>query len=118
MSQNLIAIKNQGETVIGELVERTETSVKIKNPANLYIQPTQNGQLTVQLFPVFFGELLAAAKRSDGTVWTYNTAGAGIGEDIAFDEKLTVQYTKIFNPSPIITPEGSGKIVKLFDTDD
>lgn len=115
MSQNLIAIKNQGETVIGELVERTEKFVRIKNPANLYIQPTQNGQLTVQLFPVFFGELLDAPKRSEGTVWTYNTAGAAIGEDIAFDEKLTSQYIKIFNPSPIITPEGSGRVVKLFD---
>ena len=115
MSQKLIAIKSQGETVIGELVERTETSVRVKNPASLYIQPTQNGQLTVQLFPVFFGELLDASKRSDGTVWTYNTVGASIGEDIAFDEKLVGQYTKIFNPSPIITPEGSGRVVKLFD---
>lgn len=115
MSQNLIAIKSQGETVIGELIERTETSVKVKNPASLFIQPTQNGQLTVQLFPVFFGELLDAAKRSEGTVWSYSTLGAGIGEYVVFDEKLIAQYTKIFNPSPIITPEGSGKVVKLFD---
>lgn len=115
MSQKLIVIKNQGETVIGELVERTETTVKVKNPASLYIQPTQTGQLTVQLFPVFFGELIEGSKRNDGTVWSFNTSGGGIGEDIPLDEKLVSQYNKIFNPSPIITPENSNKVIKLFD---
>lgn len=115
MSQNLIVFKNQSETIIGELIDRTETSVKVKNPASLYIQPTQTGQLTVQLFPVFFGELLDGEKRSEGTIWTYSLVGSGIGENIPLDEKLVSQYTKIFNPSPIIVPENAGKVVKLFD---
>lgn len=115
MSEKLTIIKSQGETIIGELVAQTSDKVTLKNPASLFIQPTQNGQLTVQLFPVFFGELLDSSKRSDGTVWEYNLTGGAIGTDVALDEKLVAQYTKIFNPSPIIVPEGSGKVVKLFD---
>jgi hypothetical protein len=115
MTQNLVVFKNQSETIIGELISRTENNVQVKNPASIFIQPTQTGQLTVQVFPVFFGELLDSSKRSEGTVWTYSLIGGGIGEDIALDEKLISQYTKIFNPSPIIVPESSNKIVKLFD---
>lgn len=115
MSEKLTIIKHQGETIIGELVATQADKVTLRNPASLFIQPAQNGQLTVQLFPVFFNELLENNKRASGTVWEYNTAGVAIGTDVAFDEKLVAQYNKIFNPSPIIIPEGSGKVVKLFD---
>jgi hypothetical protein len=69
----------------------------------------------VQLFPLFFGELIETAEREQGTVWEFNTAGCGVSEGIKLDAKLIEQYARIFNPSKIITPPQSDKIIKLFD---
>ena len=92
------------------------SKIRVKNPATLYIQPTQTGQLTVQLFPLLFGELISAKVREAGTYWDYDAAGIALGVDIELDEKLVDQYTKIFNPSKIITPANAGnKVIQLFD---
>jgi hypothetical protein len=111
----LIVIETASKTIVGELITKTETSARIKNPAALFIQPSNSGQLSVQLFPLFFGELIETSEREQGTVWDFNTAGCGVGEGIKLDSKLVEQYTRIFNPSKIITPPHSDKVIKLFD---
>lgn len=115
MKPQTIILKYPGETIMGELVSRTENTVKVRNPANLFLQPTQNGQLSVQMFPVFFKELINSKVRERGTIWEYSLVGAGIAEDIEFDDQLNEHYARTFNPSPIITPHGSGKVLTVFD---
>lgn len=116
MKPKITAIKDaSGSIIVGELTEPAgETSVSLKNPATLFIQPTQTGQLNVQLFPMIFGELLSAESRKAGTVWSFATASNAVATELELDEKLISQYTRIFNPSPIITP-GSPEVIKLFD---
>lgn len=114
---NLIVIETASKTIVGELIVKSNNTVKLKNPAALFIQPSNSGQLSVQLFPLFFGELIESAEREKGTVWEFNTDGCGVSENIALDSKLIDQYTRIFNQSKIITPPDSGKVIKLFDSD-
>jgi hypothetical protein len=111
----LIVIETASKTIVGDLISKTETSVRIKNPAALFIQSSNSGQLSVQLFPLFFGELIETSEREQGTVWEFNTSGCGVSENIKLDTKLIEQYTRIFNPSKIITPADSSKVIKLFD---
>lgn len=112
---NLIVIETASKTIVGELINRTDAVVKLKNPAALFIQPSNSGQLSVQLFPLFFGELIETSEREKGTAWEFNVAGCGVSDSIALDSKLIEQYTRIFNSSKIITPADSGKVIKLFD---
>ena len=111
----LVIIETASKTIVGELIEKTDVVIKIKNPAALFIQPSNTGQLSVQRFPLFFGELIETNEREKGTTWDFNTAGCGVSDSIVLDTKLIEQYTRIFNPSKIITPAGSDKIIKLFD---
>ena len=117
MKPTIVILKFPGETVMGELVSKTDTTVQLRNPANLFLSPTANGQLSVQMFPVFFKELVEASKREDGTLWTYSLVGAGYADDIAFDEQLMGHYDRTFSNSKIITPHAAGgsKILKMFD---
>ena len=84
----LIVIETASKTIVGDLISKTETSVRIKNPAALFIQPSNSGQLSVQLFPLFFGELIETSEREQGTVWEFNTSGCGVSENIKLDTKL------------------------------
>jgi len=105
-----------GRTILGERVDAntTEKVLSIKNPAVVHIMPNQQtGQLQLQILPLFFREFLA--DKSEPTVWNYNRSLITEAQDVAFDFKLQAQYQQIFNPSPIITPKGSGDVVRLFD---
>lgn len=105
-----------GRTILGERVDANTTDkvLSIKNPAVVHIMPNQQtGQLQLQILPLFFREFLA--DKSEPTVWNYNRTLITEAQDVAFDFKLQAQYQQIFNPSPIITPKGSGDVVRLFD---
>ena len=116
MSTQIVAITvPSGNIILGELVEQNDAAIQLKNPATLFIQPTQNGQLNVQLFPMMFNELVSTESRKKGTVWKFSTASNAVATDLELDPKLLDQYTRIFNPSPIITPQNSGEVIKLFD---
>ena len=115
MKPKITAIKDaSGSIILGELIANDASNVSLKNPATLFIQPTQTGQLNVQLFPMIFGGLLSTESRKAGTVWSFSTASNAVATELELDEKLISQYTRIFNPSPIITP-GSLEVIKLFD---
>jgi hypothetical protein len=105
-----------GRTILGERVDANTTDkvLSIKNPAVVHIMPNQQtGQLQLQILPLFFREFLA--DKSEPTVWNYNRTLITEAQDVTFDFKLEAQYQQIFNPSPIITPKGSGDVVRLFD---
>lgn len=115
MKPIITAIKDaSGSIILGELVDASCSDIQLRNPATLFIQPTQNGQLNVQLFPMVFGELLSAESKKQGTVWSFAKASNAVASNLELDEKLISQYTRIFNPSPIITP-GTPEVIKLFE---
>jgi len=112
-----------GRTIIAESVPglTTDTHVAVKNPVIVHIVPVgNNGQMTVQLLPVFFREFLA--DKTDDTVWKYNKNTITESESVVFDFKLTAQYQQMFSKSNLIIPAGAGEVappspdvVKLFD---
>ena len=112
-----------GRTIIAEAVPElsTNTHLAVKNPVIVHIVPVgNNGQMTVQLLPVFFREFLA--DKTDDTTWKYNRTTITESEAIVFDFKLTAQYQQMFSKSNLILPPGAGEVappspdvVKLFD---
>jgi hypothetical protein len=112
-----------GRTIIAEAVPEltTSTHLTVKNPVIVHIVPVgNNGQMTVQLLPVFFREFLA--DKTEDTVWKYNRETITESETVVFDFKLTAQYQQMFSKSNLIVPAGAGEVtapsqdvVKLFD---
>jgi len=111
-------IDQTGRTIIGILASETPETIIVKDPAILYVQPTQDGKLNVQTIPLYFREFIGDKHKNDGTLWVYNRAGITLGLDIDNDQRLVTQYNNLFNapiqsaqPTPATTPA----VVKLFD---
>ena len=108
-----------GRTILGERLEDKTTNdvLTIKNPAVVHIMPNQqNGQLQLQILPLFFKEFLA--EKDTGTVWNYSRANITEAVDVMFDFKLEAQYRQIFAAGPAPAPQqpqGSPEVIKLFD---
>ena len=111
-----------GRTIIAESVaeQSTDTHLAVKNPVIVHIVPVgNNGQMTVQLLPVFFREFLA--DKSEDTTWHYNRNSITESGSVVFDFKLTAQYQQMFSKSSLVVPAGatesqpSPDVVKLFD---
>lgn len=114
--KNITFIDSIGRTILAEEINRTDTSVVIKNPAMINVAQTQNGQLQVQLIPLFFAEFIDAATRTDGTLWSYNLNTVTLGE-VSIDARLLEQYIKVFGALSTAPQEANGgeSVVKLFD---
>lgn len=113
--KNITFIDSIGRTIIAEEVNRTDTTLVAKNPAMINVNQAQNGQLQVQLIPLFFAEFVAEQTRQDGTLWTYNTNSITIGE-VALDVRLSEQYARVFSVGGQVQAPSEGEsVVKLFD---
>ena len=95
-------IDNTGRTILAEEYASSENTITVKNPAMIHVGQTQQGQLQVQLLPLFFPEFLAQSQKDAGTYWEYSRDAVAIGKDIQIEEKILEQYKRVFNPSPII----------------
>jgi hypothetical protein len=115
-----IFVDQVGRTVIGELVDDGDTTVVLKNPCTIFVQPNESGQLQVQTVPMFFREFLTEAGREEGTTWTFNKSNI-IDSNCAehLDEKLVNQYTAILTnlgqPDAAEDDAEEPEVVKLFD---
>ena len=114
--RNITFIDSIGRTILAQEVNRTDTTLVVKNPAMINVAQAQNGQLQVQLIPLFFAEFIDAATREDGTLWNYNLNSVTLGE-VTIDSRLLEQHSRVFAGTPAAPTDSSGgeSVVKLFD---
>tara|TARA_R110002020_G_scaffold27694_6_gene89228 strand:+ start:286 stop:672 length:387 start_codon:yes stop_codon:yes gene_type:complete len=114
-----------GRTVIGNRDSETKTVLKVKNPSVLHVVPNQeNGQIQVQLIPVFFKEFADPNSPPD-TVWDYLKANITLATNVKLDARLCDQYNNMYSviqtpDTPQLVGAGAGAasdapVVKLFD---
>ena len=116
-----VFIDSVGRTVLGSVVKDSKTVLEVKNPSVLHVQPNpENGQIQVQLIPIFFKEF-AGANNVD-TVCEYLKSGITMAKELKLDDRLIDQYTNMYSvikspESNIITPGQATDVpvVKLFD---
>ena len=94
-----------GRTILGELKSSTDTSLEVTNPVILNVVPSQDGKMSVQLFPLFFREFLA--DKADDVVFTYNKNGITLSNIEALDFRLAGQYGQMFNKNNLFVPAGT-----------
>lgn len=119
-SKLIVFVDNIGRTIVGESIDpSSNNSIRVKNPAIIWAQPNQqNGQLNIQVIPLFFRELLAGKSKEEGVIWEYLTSNITVATNLELDARLVTQYKQITTAQPAI-PSNTGnppKIVKLFDS--
>ena len=108
-------IDSIGRTILGEESAVEGSFLKVKNPVMINVSQQQNGQLQVQLLPLFFAEFIEASSRASGSIWAYNLNNIILGE-VDLDSKLIDQYVRIFSGAQVAVPSQSEEsVIKLFD---
>ena len=118
-AKDLVSFIDGQKSIIGQLVSENTKTLVVRNPASVHLQPTQDGQIQVQLFPVWFSELLSANQRDTGTEWSFSKNTITVSnKPIELDDRLVQQYNRTFGLVPeskIVTPGDNDKVIKLFD---
>ena len=118
-AKDLVSFIDGQKSIIGQLVSENTKTLVVRNPASVHLQPTQDGQIQVQLFPVWFSELLSNDQRDTGTEWSFSKSTITVSnKPIELDDRLIQQYNRTFGLVPeskIVTPNDNDKVIKLFD---
>ena len=112
-------IDNAGRSIFGINSSETKTSITVENPVMIHVAQQENGQMAVQLFPLFFAEFVQPNEdESRKNFFTYTKSSVALGEGFNVDARIAEQYERIVNPT--LVPAGSAEgeeaeVIKLFD---
>lgn len=109
--KHTVIIDQIGRTILGEEVSQTDNTLSLYNPIILHFQPSQNGQLELQVFPLFFFELLNKEKREQNT-WTYSKSSIVIS-DVELNSDILDKYSAINTPPKPV--ENNPKVISIDD---
>jgi hypothetical protein len=105
-----------GRTILGNVISSdNEQNLVVENPVLVNIQPNpQNGQLQLQMIPLFFKELLDPAASSP--CFIYPKSRITTMTDTVFAAQFINQYKQLTGQTPSAPEVSSGpEIVQLFD---
>ena len=113
-------IDNAGRAIFGAVQSETQDSITVKNPVMIVVNQQQNGQMAVQLFPIFFQEFVTGNETTGrANFFTYNKSNIALGSDFEIEPRIVEQYLRIVNPTLVPnTPAGTSEeteVIKLFD---
>lgn len=113
----VVFIDQNGRTIYGNKSGENESCIFVDDPAQIYVQPTPQGQLNVQSVPLFFREFV---KNSGPVTWVFSRNNITMNTNLELDDRLVTQYNNILNrnvapAAQAAPPEGDAKVIKLFD---
>ena len=115
-------IDSAGRNIFGTTSEETDSALKVENPVMILVQQQENGQMAVQLYPLFFAEFTNPGYNdSRKNYFTYQKTAIAIGSDFEIDPRIVEQYERIVNPT--LAPAnaenaGDPEVIKLFDEEE
>ena len=112
-----VFIDQTGRTIYGKASGEDEHNIYVDDPAQIYVQPTPQGQLNVQSIPLFFREFV---KNEGPVTWVFSKNNITTTTNLELDDRLVTQYNNILNRNIVPTaqtasPESEAKVIKLFD---
>jgi len=113
-------IDNAGRAVFTEVDSETPEELVAKNPVMITVQQGEQGQMAVQLFPLFFQEFVDPDDGgSRANYFTYRKSNIALGNGFSIEPRIVDQYEKIVNPSLVPNPNAEQneepEVIKLFD---
>ena len=113
-------IDNAGRAIFGVVQDETQDSITVKNPVMIVVNQQQNGQMAVQLFPIFFQEFVVESSETGrANFFTYSKSSIALGNSFEIEPRIAEQYQRIVNPQ-LVAADASGnggepEVIKLFD---
>lgn len=107
-----------GRTIFGSKVAESDSTITVENPVVIMVQQQQNGQMAVQLFPLFFPEFIVPdSDNNRDTKFTFSKPSLAVGEDFTIEPRIIEQYEKVVHPVlEQVPPAGEEpETIKLFD---
>ena len=114
-------VDNAGRSILGSVVEDAADTVKIADPVMIIVQQQGNGQMAVQLYPLFFAEFIKPdADDNRSTAFVYSKSSIAVGTGFEVDNRIIEQYERIINPTlvpadQVGTGEEEPEVINLFD---
>lgn len=114
-------IDNAGRAVFTEVEKETSEELVAKNPVMIIVQQGEQGQMAVQLFPLFFQEFVTPdSNESRDNYFTYRKSNIAVGTGFSIESRIVEQYKKIVNPTLVPNAPAAGnneepEVIKLFD---
>tara|TARA_E500000318_G_scaffold68414_1_gene63196 strand:- start:205 stop:582 length:378 start_codon:yes stop_codon:yes gene_type:complete len=115
-------IDNAGRAIFTEVTEETDETLVAKNPVMISVQQGENGQMAVQLFPLFFQEFVQPNDESRANYFKYAKNNIALGTGFQIESRIADQYEKIVNPQLVpVNNANAGntkeepEVIKLFD---
>ena len=119
MSEKIVVILDSvNRTIAGILYEETESVLTIKNPVIINAMPKQNGQMGLQLIPVFFREVLK--DKNQPCLFTYPKDKIVLTNIEKMEDQIEVEYKALFMELaelPQVATE-EDKVIDLFGEKD
>jgi hypothetical protein len=110
--KHTVLIDQIGRTILGVEESQTASEITLKNPIILHFQPAQNGQLELQVFPLFFFELLDKANR-DKNSWTFSKSAVAVS-NVELNAVILARYGQINTP-PVAPVQNNPKVISIDD---
>ena len=114
-------IDNAGRAVFTEVEKETSEELVAKNPVMIIVQQGEQGQMAVQLFPLFFQEFITPdSNESRDNYFTYRKSNIAVGTGFSIESRIVEQYKKIVKPTLVPNAPAAGnneepEVIKLFD---
>jgi len=117
-------IDSVGRAIFGVNTSETDDTITVQNPVMITVQQQEQGQMAVQLFPLFFQEFVVPDE--DGKRYNhfdFKKASMAVASDLNIEPRIIEQYERIVNPQ--LTPNtpdngaanagGDKEVINLFD---
>ena len=112
--KHTVIIDQIGRIILGVENFQSETEIGLKNPIILHFQPSPNGKVELQVFPLFFFELLNEDAR-DKNNWVFNKSNVAVS-DIELNPDILSRYEQINTPQkPLPAPTNNPKVISIDD---
>lgn len=113
-------IDNAGRAIFGVVQSETQDSITVENPVMIVVNQQQNGQMAVQLFPIFFQEFVVESSETGrANFFTYSKSNIALGDNFEIEPRISEQYQRIVNPQLVAADApgngGEAEVIKLFD---
>jgi len=101
----VVLLDSVNRTILAERVQQTATTITVINPAIISIMPKPNGQMSAQLIPVFFREILD--NKNQKCEFTYPLTAVTVTNIVSLDKQFQTQYFNLFKdvPTNVIEPQ-------------
>lgn len=115
MKDLVVFLDSVSRTIAGVCVGGCDQTISVENPVIVNAMPNPSGQMSLQLIPVFFREILE--DKNQKCVFEYNRDTITVSDITELDKQIELQYAKLFEEVnlEVDTEEETGSnVIDLF----